>query len=356
MAIIRRKLKNGSISYTARVKDQYGRWYQAKAFDRLVDAERHDRQLKGLRDNSILALSAKSKKITINEYWGLWFEECRSTISEGWKMKQQQKFKNYISPRLGDKKLLELNNRDLEHFMKQLKDGGLGQQMLLHIYNLLHKMYEDAINIFELTYRNPVLKRFRPKVPIKERDFLSTEDSKKLMETTKDDLIGPAIWVQLLAGLRPSEVIALRVGSINFDIDTILIREAYNKSIRQIQPYPKQQDWGKAPITPGLKKYLMSICAQKQPEEFLVDKGYGSRHVNYEFYYNKLKMLCAMAGVKEISPHELRHSCTEFYVEAGASAEDLRRLLNQKSLSATARYIHRSDSRLQSIASKIGQN
>jgi len=354
MAIIRRMHKDGSISYIARVKDSCGKWYKAKAFDKLVDAKRHDRELKAERDNNVLALSTENKKITLNEYWEQWFEECRYTISEGWKQKQRKYFFNYINPRLGNKRLLDINNRDLEGFMKQLKDGGLGQQMLLHIYNLLHKMYEDAINIFELTYRNPVLKRFRPKIIIKEREFLSPEESKKLMEAVKDDLIGPTIWLQLLAGLRPSEAIILRVGSINFNTDTILIREAYDRCTRKIQPYPKQKNWGKAPIPPALKKYLTDICDKKQPEDFIVDKGYGSKHMNYEYYNQRLKILCAMAGVKIITSHELRHSATEIYYEAGASAEDLRRLLNQKSLSATARYIHRSDSRLQSIAAKIG--
>jgi site-specific recombinase XerD len=55
-----------------------------------------------------------------------------------------------------------------------------------------------------------------------------------------------------------------------------------------------------------------------------------------------------------VTPHELRHSCTELYVQAGASAEDLRRLLNHKSLAATIRYMHRTDERLQRIASQVG--
>ena len=41
---------------------------------------------------------------------------------------------------------------------------------------------------------------------------------------------------------------------------------------------------------------------------------------------------------------------------AGATAEDIRRLLNQSSLTAPARYMHRTDKRLNRIAAPIGTN
>ncbi|MEK7692076.1 MAG: hypothetical protein AAB425_13765 [Bdellovibrionota bacterium] len=40
-------------------------------------------------------------------------------------------------------------------------------------------------------------------------------------------------------------------------------------------------------------------------------------------------------------------------MRAGAGVEDVRRLLNQKSLTATASYIHRSDERLQGLAACV---
>ncbi len=66
-----------------------------------------------------------------------------------------------------------------------------------------------------------------------------------------------------------------------------------------------------------------------------------------------LTKICKELSLPRVTAHELRHSCTELYIEAGASAEDIRRLLNQSSLTATARYIHRTDERLTKIAGNI---
>ena len=102
-----------------------------------------------------------------------------------------------------------------------------------------------------------------------------------------------------------------------------------------------------------LMEFLRTKQAGKGPEDFVCENIHGGM-LSYESFVTKvLPAFCKKAGVKRITPHELRHSCTEIYVQAGASAEDLRRLLNHKSLSATVRYMHRTDERLQSIAGQI---
>jgi site-specific recombinase XerD len=103
-----------------------------------------------------------------------------------------------------------------------------------------------------------------------------------------------------------------------------------------------------------LHDFLFELSKGKKPDDFVCLSLAGGM-LSYEaFVARTLPGLCKKAGVKRITPHELRHSCTELYVQAGASSEDLRRLLNHKSLSATIRYMHRTDERLQGIAGKIG--
>ena len=60
-----------------------------------------------------------------------------------------------------------------------------------------------------------------------------------------------------------------------------------------------------------------------------------------------------MAQIPKVSPHELRHTCTEIWIQMGASIEDIRRLLNHKSAETTQRYIHRTDDRLMTLANSI---
>jgi integrase len=167
--------------------------------------------------------------------------------------------------------------------------------------------------------------------------------------------MGPAVWLQVLSGLRPSEAQALRWESVDFELKQILIRAAFNNKENRIQEHPKQEDWGRAPMPEALMEYLDSLRRRRgSTKGFVVPSGKGEM-LPYETYLRGLRPLCESAGVPIVTPHELRHSCTEIYVQAGASAEDVRRLLNQSSLTATARYMHRTEGRLSGIAAQVGR-
>lgn len=353
MATIIKRTKEGEIRYIVRVRDALGKWFPSKTFQRKTDAEKQERVLLALRDVGQNALTPERRNMTFAEYKTKWCSECRSKISVGWKQKQDQMIKDHIIPYLVEKKLSGIRSYDVEAVLSSCKEKGLGEQMLVHIYNILHKMFDDAVNTYELLAKNPVVKRIRPKVHQKERNFLEVSESMTLLKRAKQYPLGTLIWIQLYSGLRPSEVLALKVKDLDFERNQILIRSAYNRSERCIQPYPKQKDWGIAPMPPVLRHHLIAQVKDKNEESFVVESLSGMM-ITYEAHYTNLKKLCKLVGVKVITPHELRHSATELYYEAGASAEDIRRLLNQKSLSSTQRYMHRTDRRLNSISEKVG--
>jgi len=109
---------------------------------------------------------------------------------------------------------------------------------------------------------------------------------------------------------------------------------------------------GRAPMTPQLRESLQLQVIGKRPDDF-VATGENGGMIGHQFLRRSLQRLCKLAGVKSITPHELRHSCTELFVEAGASQEDLRRLLNHRSAQSTAGYMHRTDRRLNGIAAQV---
>lgn len=256
-------------------------------------------------------------------------------------------------PRFALMRLSEIRSTEVGILFAQLEKLGLSPQSILHVYNILHKLFEDAVEFYELAEVNPVKRRFRPRVHRIEREFLSPAESWRLLEVAADHPLGAAVWVPILSGLRPGEIQALRWKAVDFERSQILIRSTFNKKLRVLQDQPKQGDWGRAPMPKVLADYLLERSKGRHPDDFVVPNVLGGM-LSYESFGQKvLPRLCRRAGVKRITPHELRHSCTELYVQAGASAEDLRRLLNHKSLSATIRYIHRTDERLQGIAGLI---
>lgn len=357
MAIDIIKNKSGTV-YRVRVRDSLNKWFPVKSFEKKSDADRYERDLLSQRDKGGRGGLSSATKMTLLEYWNVWSKECRQGVSEGWKISQDTIFRTQITPWIGRCKISDITSLDIGRLLSKEHDRGYSPQSITHIYNLLHRMFNDAIEHFEVLQHNPVKKRYRPKIPRKERNFFTPEESFHVLEVARTDRVGAAIWIAILGGLRPSEIQALRWESVDFSRMLIVIKSAFNRKIFRLQDHPKQSDWGFAPMNQLLADFLKPLSAGKSPQDF-VCQGSGSSKcfvkgmMTYDMFENTLSRICQEAQVKRITPHELRHSCTEIYVQAGASQEDLRRLLNHKSLAATARYMHRTEERLQKIASNI---
>lgn len=350
MAIHRRQNEYG-FSYQVKMRDGFGGWV-TKTFERKIDAEQFERGVLQKMDLGGIIQPKPFRKLTLRQYWNLWVSECRR-VSEGWQISQDQMAKDYIFPILENRKIASIRPLDVALVFKEAEKLGRSPRTILQIYSLLHKLFEDACEHFEILERNPVLRRYRPQVIQKQRNFLTPDESRKLLVHSRNHMLGPVIWIQLYSGMRPSEVQALRKSSVDFEKGQIHIKEAYNKKLRRIQPYPKQRDWGTTPMPQPLAQYLLERIKDKPNDSFVVDAARGEVF-SQEAFSRQLKILCKEAEVTIITPHELRHSCTELYIEQGASVEDIRRLLNQKSLNATACYLHRTDDRLSALAGKVG--
>lgn len=339
------------MTFLVRVKDNEGRWFPAETYDDILQARARETELEIQKKRGAHALGDDAKKVTFDEYWEVWSSENRSSVSEGWKMSQNQMYKDYIKPVIGHLKMISITAPEIGKLMNRAQEKGLGPQTRKHIYSLVNKMFTDSVEYYEMLVVSPVKPKFhRPSVPLVKRAFLTPTEAHRLLEYSKDHYLGPAIWLGLLSALRVSEKQALKGKSLLYDLNQILICEIWNNKTKRIQPYPKQLDWTYVPMPPKLKEYLLNL--NRGPNDFVVQSKTGEM-LSYNTYVIALKRLCKDAGVREITPHELRHSSTEIYIQAGASTEDIRRLLNHNGLTATRRYIHRTDERLSSIAEKL---
>lgn len=351
MPIEMRKRKKGQV-YVVRVQDRASNWFPTKTFQRKVDAEAYERALLVQRDGGGRAASMDTRNLLFKSYYVRWANECRGRASLGWRDSQDRMARKYVLPLLGEMKLQDVSGSDINRVLNLAQERKLEPATVRLVYVLLHKIFADAVDEHELLTVSPVKKKYRPHVNQKERDFLRPTEAWKLLEVAKYDPIGPAVWIATLAGLRAGEIQALKVRAIDFENCQILIRGTFVRRSMVLQDHTKQGDWGKAPLAPPLRAYLLEVVSDKKPDDFVVN-GDRDEMMSHNAFLRNLKRLCAKAGVPIVTPHELRHSCTELYVEQGASQEDLRRLLNHSSLNATQRYIHRTDGRLNSIAAAI---
>lgn len=357
MAIVIRYRKDGTPSYQVKVKDGDGQWFPTPAFENLDEAKAEEARLEGMKRKGAKSVSMDARKTNLSDYWLVWKEDRRTETSDGWKISQDQMFEDHVEPILGDKKLSKVDKPHVGRVLAAMKKKGLSEQMRLHVYSLMNQMFRDAVSYYEMLVNNPVsAEHHRPKVKDQERSFLRPAQAWTLLETARShEYLGPAVWVQVLSGLRPEAMQGLLWTSIQWDLGQILICRAWKQKVGRMEEYPKGGDWEYVPMPPILKRYLWELweSSSKDPLGF-VCRGIKGGMLPYETYLRAIRRLCKDAGVPVVTPHELRHSCTELYVEQGATTEDLRRLLNHANADTTKKYVHRTDERLTALAERIG--
>lgn len=357
MAIIPIKNKRGT-SYQVKVRDHTGRWFPTPSLPNREMALLEEARLLKLKRSGAKALSDDARNVTFEEYWEVWSVENRERTSEGWKISQDQMFRDYAKPVLGELKMSEIGTPEIGKTLKRVRELGRSDQMVKHVYSLLRSMFGDAVEYYEMLTTNPVkAKHHRPRVSKEKRDFLVPAQAWHLLESCRSSYLGPAVWLELLAALRSEAALALDWGSVQWDQDQILICRGWKAKVRRIENYPKGKDWEYVPMVPRLKEYLLEVWEfrGRPAKGFVCLNHTGARMLSYHTYLKALRRLCRAAGVPTMTTHELRHSCTEIWVDAGANAEDLRRLLNHANAATTMNYIHRTDVRLQSLAERVGQ-
>lgn len=341
---------SGMVRYRVRIKGSFGKWLPCKHFERLVDAKQYKaRLLVGKNQGSHSNRLCFSKK-SCAEYFVQWFAECRGGIKQSWKEDQSHLVNKFILPVLGNIPLNSVAPRDIGDTIEYARSKKLASQTLRHIYNIIRKAFQDAVEHFEYLQSNPALHRYRPSVPRITRQSLTPEQSSKLLDQANGHWLKPALMLGLLGGLRVSEIQALRWTEVDLDRSIIIIKAAYDRRAKAIQPFPKQKNWGQSVIPLPLHQFLVQFRIGKADDEFVVVGQKGSL-LNYNVFSKHLKILCKSANLPILTIHELRHSCTEIWARNGASTLDCGRQLNHKNSATTERYMHRNDHRLISIGS-----
>ncbi len=352
MAIMSVKTKDNQQRWLVRVRDGNGKWFRAKRFRRKPDAERYERELESLADQGGLAQASETQRILFGTFAAKWCAERRSKVSRGWRLTQDQMLRDYVLPTLGTRKLCEIRPEHVGQVLLQMQKAGRGAQLQLHVYNLMSRIFGQAVRYYRVLSESPVSEQDKPE-PLKvERPHLNPDEARRLLVASRDLPIGPAIWLATLATMRASEIQALTVGAIDFERGQIHIRAAFKRKVREIEPYPKQRRAGLVPMAPVLADYLRSRTAGKRDDEFVVS-GVNQAMLDHLTFLARVVDLCKELGLPRVTPHGLRHSGTELWVEQGASEEDLVRLLNHSGAAAVRRYIHPTHTRLQEIALKI---
>jgi integrase len=193
-------------------------------------------------------------------------------------------------------------------------------------------------------FLNPAanIERFRlPKRVIPK--FLTSEELQKFFDACNEDDRRLFMSV-VLTGMRKGEVEHLCWSDVNFELGVIFIQEKLEMN------WKPKTDERIIPISPMLRELLLQQYDHRRSDVLVFANQQGNIDTHL---LERLKKICARAGIKLSTVHALRHSFGAHLRMAGASLADIGDLLGHKDLATTQIYAKVQQEHLRKVISKL---
>ena len=265
---------------------------------------------------------------------------------------------------------VESYRSDLQQFLRSLRRAGIGDLRSVeaaHVATFLETVHRQGRSprsrkryvatlrgLFRylcregMIHRNPMDTITGPKAGLTLPRTLSMQEVTALLETpggTRPEQVRDAAMVEVLyaAGLRVSELVALRVSDLKMDVGYLLVTGKGRK--QRVAPI------GDA-AREALGRYLehmrpVLLKKRTSPYVFVTRRGGPLTRQNF---WVLLRRRARLAGIRsEISPHMLRHSFATHLLDRGADLRAVQTMLGHASVSTTQIYTHVERGRLKQV-------
>jgi site-specific recombinase XerD len=238
---------------------------------------------------------------------------------------------------LNERRVDELGTDQLKsYFLWLLKEQRYGESQLNTAINAVKFYFEKVLlqprRVFDLP---------RPKKPLLMPQVLGKRSISGIISSTANLKHRCMLMLAYSAGLRVSEIVALKIRDVDSDRMCLNICRAKGKKDRVV------------PLSPVLLQELRAYYKEFRPKDYLfegADGGiYAIRSVQQVFKKAKEK-----AGIKQSGGiHSLRHSYATHLLESGTDIRFIQELLGHNSILTTHRYTHVSLRKITEIRSPL---
>lgn len=144
------------------------------------------------------------------------------------------------------------------------------------------------------------------------------------------------ILVLGFCGLRWGEVAALRVKRVDLLRRRLTVAESVTEVRgRLVWGTPKSHATRSVLIPRSLTSAFAEVMAGKGPDDLVFTTWRGNPLRNLNFRRDVFDRAAEDAGVKDLTPHELRHTAASLAVSAGANVKSVQRMLGHASAAMT---------------------
>jgi len=220
------------------------------------------------------------------------------------------------------KPLPESSNFDATRFIAHLeRDKGSSASTINQAISAIRFLYGRVLGLEVVLGRRPKADRRLPGI-------LSYEEVSRILAAPKSVKHRALLAIAYSAGLRVSEIAAMRKSDVDFDREVILVRRGKGRKDRYTL------------LAEKLKRLLLSYIEECKPEFWLFE-GSGGGHITIRSIQEVFYKAKEKAGVhKALGIHSLRHSFATHLLENGTDIRYIQELLGHANPTTTQIYTH----------------
>jgi integrase len=353
VASIEKRIRSGRTTYRVRYRDPVGR-QRSKVFDRKVDADGW------LHANE----TAKQDRRWVDpaagrERFGQWAERWYATtaaLRPTTRRDYRVLLDNQVLPAFAGARLADLDALAVREWLAVLVGGGLSAKRARKAHQVLSQVLDAAVDGGKLA-RNVAAGVKLPKVQRRELHFLNAVQVEQLADSI-DPRFATLVRVAAYTGLRPCELVALRVSRLDLLRGTVRVAEAAPEVAGRLE-------WGGVKThearTVRLPRFLCdelgAYLADRPhgPEDLVFTAPLGGPLRESKFVPGYFKPAVAAVGLPPtLRFYDLRHTAASLLIREGASVKAVQRQLGHATASITLdTYGHLFPDELDELAGRL---
>jgi len=242
----------------------------------------------------------------------------------------------HLLPALGDYQLRNIRTVDVQRFVLQKLDKGLGWETCSHLRNLLSKIFVKAKKWGHFVGPNPASDVELPeKPPAREKHVLMPEQITRLLAVLREP-VRTMVLLGILTGLRIGEILALRWQDVDLAAAELRVAQAVyrgslgtpkTKGSKRTVPLPQTAIWA--------LRDLADHRAPIGPDSLVFPSRKGTALNDTNLLLRFLKPAGKLTGVPWVSWHTFRRTHATLLQLAGGSAKDAQAQLGHAQITTT---------------------
>lgn len=268
--------------------------------------------------------------MTLKRYWPEW-RDSRLHLSDSTQSKDAWVWSAWLKPHLGKKRMGAITHQDLNRLLAKVTASGAGPDTRIAVYGRLNMMLDEALGPDNHTCRRAKAGTSKRKRKIRP---LTDAEIDRLLEAMPER---DRLLVDLLAtmGLRPFEAFALTGADIH-DGTVYIAAEKQGTKERTL------------PLPDRIRDRVEGQAVRVGPHAHLFDVA------DYRTWRRRVfKPSAEKAGLGEVVPYDLRHSCASKLIARGATVTDVAEWMGHSPEMCLRTYSHLFTGRLTELSSLL---